>query len=41
MNKRPKNVAKEKEFEACAEKKPYFPPQLSFTSLIESFIVSS
>ena len=36
MNKRPKKIAKEKELEACAEKKPYFPPQFSLTSLKES-----
>ena len=40
MNKRPKKIAKEKELEACAEKKPYFPPQFSLTSLKESIIDS-
>ena len=34
MNKRPKKIAKEKELEACAEKKPYLPPQsVSYTHL--------
>ena len=40
LYKRPKKTARVKEFEACAEKKPYLPPQFSFTSLSESFIIS-